>query len=397
MKNHRLRIPTAILILAALALLAPTSGPHVADAKGHVEVGRGEPPVWTPAGAGDALAPGDAVRTGDDGRAELDLGRAVVRLYPNSLLRVPGWDPASGEPDEVDLEHGRSLFDVLRRGRAFEVRTPQVVVAVKGTRFSVALGDDDAAVAVYRGLVGVRSATRGLVPETLVREGFAARGSRSFELLLHDGGDPWEAWSVGGTPDLITPEARALPSSAQAALATAREAARVASRPRVVTHAAERHPEVRERLRAARAAHAASRPAPDAKPEREGVDRDAIADARREKLDMRIEEAALETWMNHGMPPAAPMPDDMAPGTSADPYDPAAMTFEFLDGSSESGGAAVMIALSTGESWTVEDDYLKDVLEGETQLPSLLSQILLQQGISEDQFVRNLLEALASR
>jgi hypothetical protein len=394
MKNDRLRILTAILILVALPLMAPTSGPHVAGATGSVEVGRGEPPVWTPAGEGEALLPGDVVRTGDDGRAELDLVRAVVRLYPNSLLRIPTWDPTSGEPDEVDLEEGRSLFEVLRRGRAFEVRTPQVVVAVKGTRFSVSVGDADAAVAVYRGLVGVRSATRGLVPETLVREGFAARGSRSFELLLHNGSDPWDAWSAGEVRDLITPEARAVPTSARAAIATAREAARDVSRPRVVAHAAERHPQVRQRLQAARAQRAANRPEPEEKIDREGAERDAIADARREKLSMRIEEAALETWMNHGVPPAAPAPDGTAGGN--DPGN-ASFEFKFVDGSGVSGGDAIVVALSTGESWTLDNNYLDDVLDGEAQLPPILAQLLAQQGIPSLQFAQNLMDLLESR
>jgi hypothetical protein len=392
MTNDRLRSLTPILILAALALVAPTTGPHVAGTTGSVELGRGEPPVWRPAGVDDALEAGDVVRTGDDGRAELDLGRAVVRLYPNSLLRVPVWDAASGEPAEVDLEEGRSLFDVLRRGSAFEVRTPQVVVAVKGTRFSVAVGDADAAVAVYRGLVGVRSATRGVAAETLVREGFAARGSQSFELLLHTGGDPWESWSSGQLRDVIDGERQAVPSAAREALSTAREAARDASRPRVVAHAAERHPRVRQQLAAARARQAASQPARNAGSQSaDGVERDTIADERRERLSMRIEETAVETWMNHGTPPAAPAP----PGSN----DPAGVTFEvsFQDASGVSGGDAILIEVSTGESWTLDDAYLEDVLDGESQLPPILSQLLAQQGIPETQFTENLLAILENR
>src|SRR3990172_757524 len=82
---------TRVAVLSALAmlLLAPTAGPRVERTRGAVEIGSGEPPVWRAAHEGDALAPGDAVRTGRDGRAELALPAGSVRLYGDSLLRIP--------------------------------------------------------------------------------------------------------------------------------------------------------------------------------------------------------------------------------------------------------------------------------------------------------------------
>src|SRR5262245_51112464 len=89
----------AALSALALMLLAPTGGPRVERALGPVEIGSGEPPIWRPAHEGDALAPGDAVRTGRDGRAELSLPAGSVRLYGDSVLRIPLTSAAPGGAD----------------------------------------------------------------------------------------------------------------------------------------------------------------------------------------------------------------------------------------------------------------------------------------------------------
>jgi hypothetical protein len=217
----------ARLLLAALPLLAAAAAhadePRLSLARGQVEVGRGEGGGWRPAREGEALGAGDAVRTGHDGRAEIDLGGATARLYENSLLRLPESSGTSG----VELGEGSSLFDVLRRGEGqgpFEVRTREVVVSVKGTRFGVSLDGPLAAVSVYRGLVGVLAAGATPDGEVLVRDGFAATsgGRGGFELSVLPAFDAWESWTTGGAP----PAPPAPASSASAELDAARAAAR---------------------------------------------------------------------------------------------------------------------------------------------------------------------------
>jgi ferric-dicitrate binding protein FerR (iron transport regulator) len=185
----------ALAAVAAAALVAATwPGARVDIAAGAVEIGRGAPPTWKPAAEGDTLGPGDAIRTGDDGRAEVAVAGATLRLYPNSLLRLP----ADAGETPVELDRGTSLFDVRPRSEPFRVRTTEVVVIVRGTRFAVTAGDDgDATVSVYRGRVGVRSGDDASAPETLVQAGFAAFGSDHFELTWHGADDPWEAWGAG--------------------------------------------------------------------------------------------------------------------------------------------------------------------------------------------------------
>jgi len=193
---------SAILTLALIGLIPALLGASSAMAgttlgtlAGQVEIGSGDPTVWRQARSGEDLEPGDRVRTGSDGRAEIQMSAGTLRIHENSMLRLP--DSATAE-DRVELEQGYSLFDILRRMRSrFEVHTPTVVVSVKGTRFGVDVGEAVSEVAVYHGLVGVRDPAADEAIETLVREGFVAVGGGGipFELDLAPTGDPWRDWS----------------------------------------------------------------------------------------------------------------------------------------------------------------------------------------------------------
>jgi len=233
----------------ALAALLGASGVAHADAvvrqvSGTVEIGRGEPPVWGPLEAGAHVAPDERIRTGGDGRVELVVDAATLRVHENSLLRLP---PSLEKTDRVVLERGHSLFDVLRReGHAFEVRTPTVVVSVKGTRFAVESNDEAGVVSVYRGVVGVRPTDEEGLAETLVREGFLATGGGGLPLELDvvPPGDPWSEWqeSNGGS------NAKTAPTKRESEVERARTSVRQAVDADVVKRAAERKPEIADRL-----------------------------------------------------------------------------------------------------------------------------------------------------
>ena len=188
----------ALILSVVLGIVGKAAAEQgmISEVAGQVEIGRGNPPAFTKAVAGDRVNPGDTVRTGKQGRVELRLAAGTVRLYENSLLRIPA-NPAAGH--QLEMERGRSIFDIIKasvRDR-FEVRTPEVVVSVKGTRFEVNLVGELAEVAVFRGIVGVRAPDAALEFETLVREGFAAIGSADvpFDLDLTPRVDPWDSWA----------------------------------------------------------------------------------------------------------------------------------------------------------------------------------------------------------
>lgn len=314
----------------------------VRQLSGQVEVGRGEPPVWAPLAPGQTVLPNERIRTGPDGRVELALEDSTLRVHENSLLTLP---PPTADAVTVDLEAGRSLFDVLRReGRRFEVRTPTVVVSVKGTRFGVDAREEAGVVSVYRGVVGVRSAdaTEATdVVETLVREGFLATGGgeRAFELDVVPAGDPWSAWQTlqtGGT----SPSATDAPETE---LDRARSSLRRATDVEVLKRAAERRPEIAERLRQ----HAA-----EAKP----------APAREQDA-----KEATEARGEQGPVPAAPAVLDSLDGTGAGGQDASDKRGDRLDaggGISLEPGGGTDAAGGRGDGALGGKDSLSGGLEG---------------------------------
>ena len=149
------------LLIVALGAAADErgAGSRIEISVGQVEVGHGEPPQWRPGREGEKLAPGEIVRTGRNGRAEIRMGAGTVRLFENSVLRLPEAMDADSQTERVRMDEGTSLFEIIRRktGHRFEVESPEVVVSVKGTRFAVMLEPGGARVQVMRGPVGVRA------------------------------------------------------------------------------------------------------------------------------------------------------------------------------------------------------------------------------------------------
>lgn len=240
-----------ILTLAFIGLILASFGASSAIAEttlgsivGQVEIGTGDPTTWREARIGEDLAPGDRVRTGSDGRAEVRMSAGTLRIHENSMLRLPGVDSAA---DRVELEEGYSLFNVLRRVRSrFEVHTPTVVVSVKGTVFGVGVGEAVSEVAVYRGLVGVRDPAADEAIETLVREGFVAVGGAGipFELDVLPEGDPWRDWNDPAQRPSAAIE-RGRPSDA---VDRVRSEVRRRTDADVIREAVKRRPELAERL-----------------------------------------------------------------------------------------------------------------------------------------------------
>jgi len=337
----------SLAVLAALALLAPAwPGARLSVATGSVEIGRGEPPVWKAADEGDALGAGDRVRTGEDGRAEIALEGSTLRLYPNSTLRLP--EASTPGKTSVEMDRGTSLFDVLKRGDTFEVHTPEVVVSVKGTRFGVGVGDDEASVAVYRGIVGVRGESGHDPSETLVHAGFSAFGSEAFQLRWHGSDDPWESWSQGdGVPGSLgrgTRHDAALRDARAAQIAMAKDLPKGKGNAR-------KHGDGKQ----APPAHIAE--PPDSTPPG-GVVRDVVTDAGR-TLDQTLGENLVEEVVSE------------TTGGAVD------LVVTVLDSSGRSGSDAVqLVDAATGNTWILDENEVKDILEGDDSLPSDLAALL---------------------
>ena len=105
-----------------------------------------------------ALAPGDVVTTGANGRAMLTKGEDYVVVAPASRLVLPKEQQQTGFTRLIQ-QLGTMLYKVKRTGVPhFAVETPMLAAVVKGTTFTVVVDENRAAVQVTEGIVEVSSA-----------------------------------------------------------------------------------------------------------------------------------------------------------------------------------------------------------------------------------------------
>ena len=386
----------AALVLASVPAKAADGQPRLSVVIGAVEIGRGEPPAWQAAHVGDLLGVGDSVRTGRGARAEVNLGTGVARLFENSLLRLPSDGMRPEGAAAVGLDHGASLFDVRARrpGDPFEVRTPEVVASVKGTRFGVVLEDSSAAVAVYTGLVGVRKPDADGASEVFVREGFSAVGGqgRPFDLSLHSRSDVWGGWAKGGAAPVIPGQpVHSASSGGSPAVDAARAAALRAAAPEVLGEVLERHPEIAKQdaaaLAKAPAEIDANTPDQEVKPSTLPVV-DPVTNVQSSQSPRPLQEKVAEAILNGG-PPAGGDDSNLGQGAGVPGYGVKLVN---------SGSAAtVLIVNAAGQPVaTVTQSTLSQVVQtGNTKLlsPQLLG-VLASTGTDPLNFATKMVKAL---
>ena len=105
-----------------------------------------------------ALAPGDMLATGANGRAMLTRGGDYVVIAPGSRLILPKNEQRSGVTQLIQ-QIGTMLYKVRHTGVPhFTVETPMLAAVVKGTSFTVIVDEKRSAVQVTDGLVEVSTA-----------------------------------------------------------------------------------------------------------------------------------------------------------------------------------------------------------------------------------------------
>ena len=142
---------------------------------------RDQSPIgWQAVLMGQTIEPYTELETGADGRLALFNGQDKMTLAPNSVVTLA---PAvAGAPDiAIQQSAGQVNYEVESRRRPtsllsrigqlflakerptgrFDVYTPRLVAAVKGTAFSVSIGEQHASVAVTEGVVSVSSTAGG--------------------------------------------------------------------------------------------------------------------------------------------------------------------------------------------------------------------------------------------
>jgi ferric-dicitrate binding protein FerR (iron transport regulator) len=131
----------------------------VARVQGTVEYREGG--SWTHVGDGARIASGAALRTGQSGRAALELDNGLtLRLDHGTRL-------AFATPGQAALETGAVYVDAgtgeAPRSRAFTLQTPFGEVRHLGTQYEARVDDGTLRVAVREGRVGVGPAATGQV------------------------------------------------------------------------------------------------------------------------------------------------------------------------------------------------------------------------------------------
>lgn len=131
--------------------------------EGTVEIQRAGEGGFAAAAEGQTLREGDVVRTGPDGRAEIEyFDGSITRLDFNTTFTIVALtDDAAGGSTiiEADQASGGSFSRVVELTGSqsrFETSTPTAVASVRGTDYFVLINDDDTQiVGVIEGLVDV--------------------------------------------------------------------------------------------------------------------------------------------------------------------------------------------------------------------------------------------------
>ena len=157
--------------MSSAAMAAPaTPGWKVSEVSGDVRVVENGRPRAAVRGA--LLASGSMVVTGARARAVIVRGGEFVVVSPNSRLRLAPPEQQGGIIQAI-VEFGTSLFRIEHKAAPhFGVQTPYLAAVVKGTTFTVTVGDDGSSVQVTEGAVEVSTLDGGAAD--LIRPGMIA-------------------------------------------------------------------------------------------------------------------------------------------------------------------------------------------------------------------------------
>lgn len=127
---------------------------------------------WVAVKPGMVIYRGETIRTGKGGRIQLKRNQETMALGPNSFLTLSVDGNGSGTTSVHQLA-GKVTYTVERKNvKHFAVHTPYLAAVVKGTIFTVQVGQKSSSVSVQRGVVEVGDYDTGQF--TLVKRGKSA-------------------------------------------------------------------------------------------------------------------------------------------------------------------------------------------------------------------------------
>ena len=150
----------ACLLLASPAMADELGSWHIDHISGEAFVhGKGVQQVAL--SPGQSIKPGTVIETGSNGRVLLSRGTETIAVSPDSSLEV------APDSDKGGMTHflqrlGTILLKVDKKNhKHFEVETPFLAAVVKGTKFTVSVEPEGAAVHVMQGVVEVTDLDTG--------------------------------------------------------------------------------------------------------------------------------------------------------------------------------------------------------------------------------------------
>ncbi|WP_267382450.1 FecR family protein, partial [Sphingomonas sp. GC_Shp_2] len=192
MQRRRFATTTYRRWLATTALLVPAAASAgtpawtISEAAGPVTILHAG--VSRVAMRSGTVGPGDIVRTGPNGRAVIARGQEYVLVAPASQVRLPAVEQ-KGAIAQMVQDAGDVVFMIRKMATPhFAVQTPYLAAVVKGTTFSVSVGEGGARVKVLEGAVDVATPDGGA--HELLRPGgtIAVDASRLTALRVTMGG-----------------------------------------------------------------------------------------------------------------------------------------------------------------------------------------------------------------
>jgi hypothetical protein len=173
-----------VLLAMSSGVSAQAGGWRVSEASGDVrlvENGRARAAV-----RGALLSSGSTIATGAGARAVIVRGEEFVVISPRTQIRVPAAASQNAVMQLIE-DFGTAVFKIRKKSNPhFGVQTPYLAAVVKGTTFTVTVGEQGSSVQVTEGAVQVSTLDGGA--SDLIRPGGIAQvGASDLYRLTVDG------------------------------------------------------------------------------------------------------------------------------------------------------------------------------------------------------------------
>lgn len=148
---------TVFVLANAASAGAEPAQADVLSLSGEVSVRKAGQTEWSAASEGTMLSEGDTIRTGKDAFAELSMDEG------DNIIASLGGDTSAilrGKTlERVELSGGsiRSLVKKLGRGSSFEIKTPTLVAAARGSGWDVDYDGESTTVKAFEDNISVES------------------------------------------------------------------------------------------------------------------------------------------------------------------------------------------------------------------------------------------------